>query len=114
MTKKEFYDKYCMWCGTQICGGPDDELHCGGCPTYRKEILGKDTPSPAALLKEIMEEHEKKQNNKRVIKRLEANGSYTEIEVDWNKLPCAKCDRRYHLCCPKPNCWNKDGKYVVY
>ena len=39
---------------------------------------------------------------------------YTNIEVDFSKLPCSKCERRYHPTCPKPDCWNKDGKYMVY
>ena len=41
MTKKEFYNKYCRMCGTQRCGGPDDENFRDGCPFYRKEILKK-------------------------------------------------------------------------
>lgn len=111
MTNKEFYEKYCAMCGTQLCGGPEDEKYRGGCSIYRKEILGLDTPSPRELLEEILKEKEK---DIRTIKRLNTDGSYTEIKVDWNKLPCVKCERRYHFCCPKPNCWNKEGKYVVY
>lgn len=50
----------------------------------------------------------------RQIKKINADGSITEVTVDWNKLPCRKCDRRYHFCCPKPDCWNKNGEYCVY
>ena len=47
-------------------------------------------------------------------KKINADGSITEVTVDWNKLPCRKCDRRYHFCCPKSDCWNKKGEYCVY
>ena len=40
-------------------------------------------------------------NNKTVdirsIKRHNKDGTITTITVDWNKLPCSKCERRYHL-----------------
>lgn len=32
--------------------------------------------------------------------------------VSFEKLPCAKCERASSLSCPKPDCWNKDGKYT--
>ena len=40
---------------------------------------------------------------------------YVEIEgkkIPFSKLPCAKCERVSALCCPKPDCWNKHGKYL--
>lgn len=40
---------------------------------------------------------------------------YIEVEgkkISFSKLPCAKCERASSLSCPKPDCWNKDGKYV--
>ena len=33
-------------------------------------------------------------------------------KIPSSKLPCAKCERASALCCPKPDCWNKDGKYI--
>ena len=38
---------------------------------------------------------------------------YGEREAS-DKLPCSKCDRRYHFCCQKPDCWNKKAEYCVY
>ena len=56
-------------------------------------------------------------NNKtadiRSIKRHNKDGTITTITVDWNKLPCSHCERRYHLTCAK-DCWNKKGEYDVY
>ena len=40
--------------------------------------------------------------NIRKIKKIEKDGTIKEITVDWDKLPCAKCDRRYHFCCRSP------------
>lgn len=40
---------------------------------------------------------------------------YIEVEgkkIPFKNLPCAKCERQSALCCPKPDCWNKDGKYL--
>lgn len=40
---------------------------------------------------------------------------YIEVEgkkIPFSKLPCAKCERASSLSCPKPDCWNKDGKYT--
>lgn len=42
------------------------------------------------------------------------NGTIKEIVVDWNQLPCKDCEARYALCCPRQQCWNKDGKYMIY
>ena len=42
------------------------------------------------------------------------NGKLKEIVVDWNQLPCKDCEARYSLCCPRPQCLNKDGKYMIY
>ena len=50
----------------------------------------------------------------RNIKKIEKDGTIKEITVDWDKLPCSKCDRRYHFWCPKPDCWNKKAEYEVY
>ena len=47
------------------------------------------------------------------IKRVNNDGTITEIEVDWDKLPCSKCEWRYSFHCPH-NCWNEKGKYIVY
>lgn len=48
------------------------------------------------------------------IKKVDKNGNVINvIEVDWNKLPCSKCERRYHFTCPK-DCWNKKDEYEVY
>ena len=50
----------------------------------------------------------------RKIKKVDKNGNVIKvIEVDWNKLPCSKCERRYHFTCPK-DCWNKKDEYEVY
>lgn len=50
----------------------------------------------------------------RKIKKVDKNGNVIKvIKVDWNKLPCSKCERRYHFTCPK-DCWNKKGEYEVY
>ena len=49
----------------------------------------------------------------RDIKKLNKDGTFTIIKVDWNKLPCSKCDRRYHMTCPK-DYWNRKGEYCVY
>lgn len=50
----------------------------------------------------------------RKIKKVDKNGNVIKvIKVDWNKLPCSKCERRYHFTCPK-DCWNKKGEYDVY
>ena len=52
--------------------------------------------------------------DKRKIIKICKDGKTKEIEVDWDKMPCRKCDRRYHFCCPKEDCWNKKGEYCVY
>lgn len=41
-------------------------------------------------------------------------GEVRIIKVDFNKLPCSKCERYGHFCCPKSDCWNKEGKYCLY
>lgn len=55
-----------------------------------------------------------KEKDLRKIKRIDKDGEIIEVIVEWRKLPCSKCERRYHFCCPKPDCWNKDGKYCIY
>lgn len=35
MSKAEFIDRYCGPCGTQRCGGPDDELYSEGCQYFK-------------------------------------------------------------------------------
>lgn len=47
------------------------------------------------------------------IKKVEKDGTIKEITVDWNKMPCSKCEWRYHFGCPHCE-WNRDGKYIVY
>lgn len=37
----------------------------------------------------------------RDIKKLNKDGTFIIIRVDWNKLPCSKRDRRYHMTCSK-------------
>ena len=49
----------------------------------------------------------------RYIKKLNKDGTFIIIRVDWNKLPCSKCDRRYHMTCLK-DYWNRKGEYCVY
>ena len=49
----------------------------------------------------------------RDIKKLNKDGTFTIIRVDWNKLPYNKCDRRYHITCLK-DYWNRKGEYCVY
>lgn len=51
--------------------------------------------------------------NLRTIKKIEKDGTIKEITVDWDKLPCSKCEWRYHFACPHCE-WNKDGRYIVY
>lgn len=57
---------------------------------------------------------ETKEKDLRIIYKEEKDGTSKPIEVDWNKIPCSKCERRYHFTCPKPDCWNKDSKYCTY
>lgn len=47
------------------------------------------------------------------IKKIEKDGTVKRITVDFNKLPCAKCNFYGHFCCPHCD-WNKDCKYIVY
>lgn len=35
MSRAEFIDRYCGPCGTQRCGGPDDELYSEGCQYFK-------------------------------------------------------------------------------
>ncbi len=49
----------------------------------------------------------------REIKKVEKDGSEKKILVDWDKMPCAKCEWRYSMHCPKCE-WNKKGEYKVY
>lgn len=51
--------------------------------------------------------------NKRIIQKEESDGTIKEIEVDFDKLPCAKCEWRWSIHCPKCD-WNKDGKINTY
>lgn len=51
--------------------------------------------------------------NKRIIYK-EENGKLKQIVVDWDKMPCKTCDRRWTMCCPKGDCWNCKGEYGVY
>lgn len=44
----------------------------------------------------------------------EENGKLKPIEVDWDKMPCKNCDRYWTFCCPKGDCWNHKGKYIIY
>ena len=44
-----------------------------------------------------------KQNNKTIPKK----------EIDTSKLPCANCEWRYSIHCPKCE-WNKKGNVKVY
>ena len=41
MDKKQFYETYCMRCGTQQCGGINDEEFSSGC-LYRWNLDGAD------------------------------------------------------------------------
>lgn len=41
------------------------------------------------------------------------NGETKEIKVDWEKMPCYKCEWRYSIFCPKCD-WNRDGHCNVY
>lgn len=50
--------------------------------------------------------------NKQMIYKIE-NGKIIAIEVDWDKMPCRTCERLGSLVCPKGNCWNKNGKYLI-
>ena len=43
--------------------------------------------------------------NKRILKKRNKDGTYSKIEVDWDKMPCSKCDWRYSMHCPKCE-WN--------
>ena len=47
------------------------------------------------------------------IKRINDDGTITELNVDWDKMPCSKCEWRYSFHCPH-GCWNEKGKYIVY
>ena len=49
----------------------------------------------------------------RKIVKKEKNGELKEILVDWEKMPCAKCEWRYTLDCPQCE-WNRNGDYYVY
>lgn len=51
---------------------------------------------------------------KRIIFEERSDGTLKEITVDWDKMPCSKCERRWTMTCPKADCWNKDGKYGTY
>ena len=51
--------------------------------------------------------------NKRILKKINKDGTHTEIEVDWDKMPCSKCEWRWSMHCPKCE-WNKDGHVIVY
>lgn len=48
------------------------------------------------------------------MRSVDKNGEIKITKVDFNKLPCSKCERYGHFCCPKADCWNKDGKYCLY
>ncbi len=48
------------------------------------------------------------------INKLCKDGTIKKIEVDFGKLPCSKCERYGHLCCPKADCWNNKGEYCIY
>lgn len=41
MTKDEFFEAYCAWCGSQRCNGPGNEF-ADGCSYYRELCLGED------------------------------------------------------------------------
>lgn len=47
MTNEEFYQNYCMWCGTQRC--PGDEEAFQTCGYYRKEVLHLEPPRNPCL-----------------------------------------------------------------
>lgn len=50
---------------------------------------------------------------KRIVKKLNKDGTYTDIEVDWEKMPCYNCEWRWSIHCPKCD-WNADGHIMVY
>ena len=50
---------------------------------------------------------------KQTIKKINKDGSISVLEVDWEKMPCFKCEWRWSMHCPKCD-WNKDGHVVVY
>ena len=41
MTLDEFREKHCSVCGSQLCGGVDDEPFRDGCKHYQREVLGQ-------------------------------------------------------------------------
>ena len=55
-TLEEFAKVHCEMCGTQRCGGVNDEEMRDGCDYYRKEILGQQT------LHELLEEISKQKH----------------------------------------------------
>lgn len=51
--------------------------------------------------------------NIRKIQKISKDGTVKEITVDFDKLPCAKCEWRWSIHCPKCE-WNAKGEYNVY
>ena len=52
MTREEFFDNYCVLCGSQRCGGIDDEEMREGC-TYYQSYVSSNTSKAHSMFKEL-------------------------------------------------------------
>ena len=73
MNKQQFYETYCMCCGTQHCGGIDDEVYSSGC-LYRWNLDGVDAAT------EIIRLNDKIMELAGVIMKLRAQGMWKIID----------------------------------
>lgn len=89
MDKKQFYKTYCMCCGTQQCGGIDDEEYSSGC-LYRWNLDGADAAT------EIIRLNDKIMELAGVIMRLRAQGMWKVIDSNEYgfEVQCSHCQHK--------------------
>lgn len=95
MNKKQFYETYCMCCGTQQCGGIDDEEYSSGC-LYRWNLDGADAAT------EIIKLNNKIIELMSVIVKLRAHGMWKVIDSNEYgfEVQCSNCQHKVFLSNP--------------
>lgn len=89
MDKKQFYETYCMLCGTQQCGGIDDEEFSSGC-LYRWNLDGIDAAT------EIIRLNDKIMELAGVIMKLRTQGMWKIIDNNEYgvEVQCSNCQHK--------------------
>ncbi len=91
MTKELFYETYCIYCGTQQCGGIDDEEFSSGC-LYRWNLDGVDAAAEVKRLNDKIWEL-----THRILEMQKPNEGMWRV-IDNNEygieVQCSKCEHK--------------------